>query len=118
MQKCQLYHEGKIRLLHKLTGMKFLNKEYEDVHAQHNRYKGHHVFPNKSAVENRNHCPIFVWIVDAMKFMLHSKESNLNEEEMNIKSLTCCSVIRCKCILMTQECNFVDLCVLMWSHQL
>ncbi len=53
MQKCQLYCEGKIRLLHKLTGMEFLNEEYEDVHAWRDRYKGYHVFPNKSAVENR-----------------------------------------------------------------
>ena len=45
MQKCQLYHEGKIRLLYKLTGMEFLNKEYEDVHAWHDRYKGYHVLP-------------------------------------------------------------------------
>ena len=53
MQKCQLYHEGKIRLLHKLTDMKFLNEKYEDVHAWRNRYLGYHVFLNKSAVENR-----------------------------------------------------------------
>ena len=53
MQKCQLYHEGKIRLLHKLTGMEFLNEEYEDVHARLDRYKGYHVFPNKSLVEDR-----------------------------------------------------------------
>ena len=33
--------------------MAFLNEEYEDVHAQHDRYKGYRVFPNKSAVENR-----------------------------------------------------------------
>ena len=33
--------------------MEFLNEEYEDVHAWHNRYKGYHVFLNKSAVENR-----------------------------------------------------------------
>ncbi len=53
MQKCQLYHEGKVRLLHKLSGMDFLNKEYENVHAPHNRYNGYHVFSNKSAVEKR-----------------------------------------------------------------
>ena len=53
MQKCQLYHEGKIRLLYKLTGMEFLNKEYEDVHAWHDRYTGFNVFPNKLAVEIR-----------------------------------------------------------------
>ena len=53
MQNCQLYREGKIRLLHKLTGIEFLNKECEDVHARCNRCKGYHVFPNKSAVENR-----------------------------------------------------------------
>ena len=53
MQKCQLYREGKIRLLHKLTGMAFLNEEYDDGHARCDRYKGYHVFPNKSAVENR-----------------------------------------------------------------
>ena len=54
MQKCQLYREGKIRLLHILTGIEFLNEVYEDVHARHNRYKGYyHMFPNKSAVENR-----------------------------------------------------------------
>jgi hypothetical protein len=33
--------------------MEFLNEEYKDVHAQRDRYKGYHVFPNKSAVENR-----------------------------------------------------------------
>ena len=123
MQECQLYLEGKIMLRHKLTGMEFLNKEYEDVHAWHNRYKGYHVFPTKSVVENRfqkgNHCPVFVWMIDAMKFMLHSKETNLNEEETNVKSLTCRSVIRHhKCILTTQECSFVDLCVLMRCYQL
>ena len=53
MQKCQLYSEGKIRLLHKLTRMKFFYEKYEDVHTQYNRYKGYHVFPNKSSVENR-----------------------------------------------------------------
>ena len=53
MRKCQLYREGKIRLLYKLTGMEFLNEEYEDVHALRDRYKGYHVFPNKSAVEKR-----------------------------------------------------------------
>jgi hypothetical protein len=53
MQKCQLYNEGKIRLLHKLTGMEFLNEEYADVHGRRDRYKGYDVFPNKSAVENR-----------------------------------------------------------------
>ncbi len=53
MQKCQLYREGKIRLLHKLSGMAFLNKEYENVHAPRDRYNGYHVFSNKSAVEKR-----------------------------------------------------------------
>ncbi len=48
-----LYCEGKIRLFHKLRGMEFLNEECEDVHAWCNRYKGYHVFPNKSPVENR-----------------------------------------------------------------
>jgi hypothetical protein len=34
MQKCQLYCEGKIRLLHKLTGMEFSKEAYDDdVHA-------------------------------------------------------------------------------------
>ena len=33
--------------------MEFLNEEYEDVHARRDRYKSYHVFPNKSAVENR-----------------------------------------------------------------
>ena len=33
--------------------MEFLNEEYQDVHAWHDRYKGYYVFPNKSAVENR-----------------------------------------------------------------
>ncbi len=51
--KMPIVPEGKIRLLHKLTGMEFLNEEYEDVHAQCNRYKGYHVFPSKSAMENR-----------------------------------------------------------------
>ena len=40
-------------MLYKLTGKEFLNKEYEDVHARPDRYKGYHMFPNKSAVENR-----------------------------------------------------------------
>ena len=53
MQKCQLYHEGKIRLLHKLTDIEFLNEEYDNVHAWCDRYKDYNVFPNKSAVENR-----------------------------------------------------------------
>ena len=123
MRKCQLYREGKIRLLYKLTGMEFLNEEYEDVHALHDRYKGYHVFPNKSAVENRFlkgvHCPVFVWTADAMKFMLHSKLMNMNKEETNVKLLTCRSVIRHrKCILTTQDCSFVDLFVLMRCHQL
>ena len=54
MLKCQLYHEGMNRLLHKLTGMEVLNEEYEDVCARHDRYKGYHVFPNKSAAEYRS----------------------------------------------------------------
>ncbi len=70
MQKCQLYHERKIRLLHKLAGMEFLNEEYDDVHAWCNRYKGYHVFPNKSAVENRflkgEPLTCFVWMVVAI----------------------------------------------------
>ncbi len=123
MQTCQLYHEGKIRLLHKLTGMEFLNEEYEDVHAWRKRYKGYHVFPNKSAVENRflkgGPLSCFCLDVDTMKFMLHSKLMNLNKEETNVKLLTCCSITRhCKCILTTQECSFVDLFVLMRCHQL
>ena len=53
MRKCQLYREGKIRLLHKLSGMDFLHKEYDNVHAPRDRYNGYHVFSNKSAVEKR-----------------------------------------------------------------
>jgi hypothetical protein len=46
-------------------------------------------------------------MIDATKFMLHSTETNLNEEEMNVKSLTCLSIIRHrKRILMTQEFSF------------
>ena len=123
MRKCQLYREGKIRLLHKCTGMEFLNNEYEDVHAWRDRYKGYHVFPNKSAVENRfqkgEPLSFFVWTVDAMKVILHSTLTNLNEEKTNIQSLTCRSIIRHrKCILTTQECSFVDLFVLMRCHHL
>jgi hypothetical protein len=69
--------------------------------------------------EKGNHCPVFVWMIDAMKFMLHSKETNLNKKETNVKSLTFRSIIRHhKCILKTQECSFVNLCVLMRCHQL
>ncbi len=53
MQKRRLYCEGKSRLLHKLTDLELLKNEYEDVHAWCNRYKGYHMFPNKSAVETR-----------------------------------------------------------------
>ena len=53
MRKCQLYREGKIRLLHKLTGMEFLNREYVSVSTRPDRYKGYHVFQNKSEVEDR-----------------------------------------------------------------
>jgi hypothetical protein len=49
----QSYCKGKIRLLHKLTGIQFWNRKYEDVHTRCNRNKGYHVFPNESAVENR-----------------------------------------------------------------
>lgn len=53
MRKCQLYREGKIRLLHKLTGMEFLNREYVSASTRPDRYKGYHVFQNKSEVEDR-----------------------------------------------------------------
>jgi hypothetical protein len=36
--------EGKIRWLHKLAGMEFLNKECEAVHSWCDRYKGSIVF--------------------------------------------------------------------------
>ena len=123
MRKCQLHREGKIRLLYKLIGMEILNKENEDVHAWHDRYKGYHVFSNKLAVENRflKGDPLSCFCMDGRcnEFTLHSKLTNLNEEETNMKSLTCRSVIRHrKCILTTQECSFVDLFVLMRYHQL
>ena len=53
MQKSQLYCKGKVKLLHKLAGMEILNKDYGYVHTQHDRYKGYHSFPKKSAVEDR-----------------------------------------------------------------
>ena len=53
MRKCQMYREGKIRLLHELTGMEFLNREYVSVFTWPDRYKGYHVFQNKSEVEDR-----------------------------------------------------------------
>ena len=63
MRKCQLYREGKIRLLHKLTGMEFLNREYVSVFTRPDWYKGYHVFQNKSEVEDRldqeKLCPAF-----------------------------------------------------------
>ena len=69
--------------------------------------------------EKGKHCPAFVLMIDAMKFMLHSKEMNLNEEETNVKSLTCRSIIRhCKCVLTTHEYSFVNSFVLMRCHQL
>ena len=110
-------------MLHKLTGMEFLNEKYENVHTRNNRYKGYHVFPNKSAVENRflkgEPLSCFVWMVVAMKFMLHSIKTNQNEEETNVKSLSCHSVItHQKCILTIQVCSFVVLCVLMRCHHL
>ena len=60
-----MYREGKIRLLHKLTGMEFLNREYVSVFTRPDWYKGYHVFQNKSEVEDRidldqeNLCPAF-----------------------------------------------------------
>ena len=59
-----MYCEGKIRLLHKLTGMEFLNREYVSVFTRLDWYKGYHVFQNKSEVEDRfrsqeNLCPAF-----------------------------------------------------------
>ena len=53
MRKCQMYREGKIRLLHKLTGMDFLNREYVSVSTRPDWYKGYHVFQNKSEVKDR-----------------------------------------------------------------
>ena len=52
MRKCQK-HEGKIRLLHKLTGMEFLNREYVSVFTWPNWYEGYHVFQNKSDIKDR-----------------------------------------------------------------
>ena len=123
MRKCQLYREGKIRLLYKLAGMEFLNEEYEDVHARRDRYKGYHVFPNKSAVENRflKGGPLSCFCLDGRCNEVHVafRMTNLNKEEMNVKLLTCCSVFRHrKCMLTTQECSFVNLFVLMRCHQL
>ena len=48
-----MYREGKIRLLHKLTGIEFLNREYVSVFTQPDWYKGYHVFKNKSEVKDR-----------------------------------------------------------------
>ena len=48
-----MYCEGKIRLLHKLTGMEFLKREYVSVFTRPDQYKGYHVFQNKSEVEDR-----------------------------------------------------------------
>ncbi len=63
MRKGQMYREGKIRLLHKLTGMEFLNREYVSVFTPPDRYIGYHVFQNKSKVKDRfrsgEPCPAF-----------------------------------------------------------
>ena len=94
MRKCQLYREGKIRLLYKLTGMEFLNEEYEDVHARCDRYKGYHVFPNKSAVENRflKGCPLSCFCLDGrcnevhVAFKIDEHEQRGDEREITYLS--------------------------------
>ena len=52
MRKCQMYREGKIRLLHKLTGMEFTWSDW---------YKGYHVFQisqkSRIDIDQENHCP-------------------------------------------------------------
>ena len=53
MRKCQMYREGKIRLLHKLTGMEFLNREYASVFTWLDWFKGYHVFQKQSEVKDR-----------------------------------------------------------------
>ena len=58
-----MYRKGKIRLLHKLSGMEFLNREYVSVFTQPDRYKGYHVFKisQKSRIDldRENLCPAF-----------------------------------------------------------
>ena len=118
MQKCQLYREGKIRLLHKFTGMEILNEEYQDVHALHDRYKGYYVFPNKSVVENRFLIgePLSCFSLDGrcnefhVAFKRDEPEQRGDHHEVTYLSF---HSRHHKCMLTTQECSFVNLCVLM-----
>ncbi len=58
-----MYREGKIRLLHKLTGMKFLNREYVSVFTRPDWYKVIMFFKisQKSRIDldQENLCPAF-----------------------------------------------------------
>ena len=61
MRKCQMYREGKIRLLHKLTGMEFLNREYVSVFTQPDWFIMFFKISQKSRIDldQENLCPAF-----------------------------------------------------------
>jgi len=54
MRKDQSYREGKLRLIHKLTGIEFLAMGYDsDIDKKRNWFKGYHVFRNLNDVKER-----------------------------------------------------------------
>jgi hypothetical protein len=123
MRKCQMYHEGKIRLLHKLTGMEFLNREYASVFTRPDWYKGYHVFEKKSEVKVRFRSgePLSCFCLDGDCNEVHVAftRGEPEQEEMNTKSLSYrFAITHHKCTLMRQECSSVDLSVLMRFHRL
>ena len=103
--------------------MEFLNKEYEDIHAWRDKYKGYHVLPNTSAVENRflKGDPLSCFCLDGrcnevhVAFKIDEPEQSGDEREVTYLSLR---YQTSKCVLTAQDCSFVDLFVLMRCHQL